>query len=149
MLAELVREGTTLILTTQYLEEADRLADQIVVLDHGRTVANGTPAALKQRIGENRFDVTVATADDLKRASAVVATSIGSEPAVDLDALVLSAPITPGTRLVDIVRTLDDFGVDAVDINRRPVSLDDVFLTLTSLDHPTTTDQSMTQEALA
>ncbi len=67
MLADLVREGTTIVLTTQYLEEADRMADDIVVLDHGQTVAHGTPEDLKSRIGDDRIDVKVAASSELRR----------------------------------------------------------------------------------
>ncbi|HMG44862.1 MAG TPA: ATP-binding cassette domain-containing protein [Acidimicrobiales bacterium] len=144
-LRELVRDGTTIVLTTQYLEEADRLADEIVVLDHGRTVAKGTPAELKARIGDDRFDVTVATQGDLVAAASVLAPFVAYEPTLDSDALVVSAPIVDGTRLIDVVRALDEAGIDAVDVNRRQSSLDDVFLTLTTLVDET----AGTQEALA
>jgi ABC-2 type transport system ATP-binding protein len=131
LLRGLVHDGTTVVLTTQYLEEADRLADEIVLLDHGRTVASGSPAELKARIGDDRFDVTVAGPDDLAAAQGVLAPFVAHEPTVDAEALVISAPVVDGTRLIDVVRALDGAGVDAVDVNRRQPSLDDVFLLLT------------------
>jgi len=138
-LRDLVREGTTIILTTQYLEEADRLADDIVVLDHGRTVAHGTPVELKAQIGTDRVDITVTQASDLTAAAAALSGLVAGEPALEKDRLLVSAPIRPDTRLIDLVRALDEAGIDAVDMNRRQSTLDDVFLTLTDSD-PATTD---------
>src|SRR4051794_3993425 len=83
MLRGLVRDGTTVLLTTQYLEEADRLADDIVVLDHGRTGAQGTPAELKARIGEDRVDVTVTTHEELARAADATARLASGSPTFD------------------------------------------------------------------
>jgi ABC-2 type transport system ATP-binding protein len=147
LLLELVREGTTVILTTQYLDEADRLADDILVLDHGRTVAQGTPAELKARIGDDRLDVTVATHGDLVAAAGVLAPFAAHEPTLDADVLVVSAAVGSGTRLIDVVRALDEAGIDAVDVNRRQASLDDVFLTLT--DATSTDDAPLVQETPA
>jgi ABC-2 type transport system ATP-binding protein len=135
MLRQLAREGTTIVLTTQYLEEADRLADDIVVLDHGRVVARGTPGALKARIGDDRIDVKVAAPRELVAAASALAGFASNDATFDEDLLVVTAPITEGTRLIDVVRALDDAGIDAVDINRRQASLDDVFLVLTSPGH--------------
>ncbi len=131
MLGELVRGGTTVILTTQYLEEADRMADDIVVLDHGRTVAHGTPSELKSRIGGNRLDVTLTPSDDLTVAAGVVGPFVDRAPAIDHDARVLTLPIRDGVRSIEVLRALDDAGIDAIDVTRREVTLDDVFLTLT------------------
>ena len=147
MLRELVNEGTTIILTTQYLEEADRLADDIVVLDHGRTVAHGTPDDLKSQIGNERVDVKVSAASELVPAAVALAQFAGSEPTLDEDILTVTAPLLEGTRIIDVVRALDEAGIDAVDLNRRQATLDDVFLTLTSgTRHPdeinTTTEVS-------
>ena len=131
-LRELVRDGTTVILTTQYLEEADRLSDDIVVLDHGRTVAHGTPEELKAQIGTDRIDVTVANASELVAAAGALSALVSGEPSIDGDRLVVTAPIAGDTRLIDLVRALDDAGIDAVDVDRRQPTLDDVFLTLTT-----------------
>jgi ABC-2 type transport system ATP-binding protein len=131
-LRDLVRDGTTVILTTQYLEEADRLSDDIVVLDHGRTVAHGTPDELKARIGTDRIDVTVANASELVAAAGALSALVSGEPSIDESRLAVTAPIAPDTRLIDLVRALDDAGIDAVDVDRRQSTLDDVFLTLTT-----------------
>lgn len=132
LLRGLVRDGTTLILTTQYLEEADRLADDIVVLDHGRTVAHGTPRELKARIGDDRVDVTVPDAGDLHAAASALVPYSSNAPTFDVDLRIVSAPVRDGVRLIDVVRALDDSGIEAVDINRRHATLDDVFLALTA-----------------
>jgi ABC-2 type transport system ATP-binding protein len=134
LLRELVSDGTTLILTTQYLEEADRLADNIVVLDRGRAVAQGTPDQLKARIGNDRIDVKVSAASELVAAAGALAKFAANDPTFDEDELVVTAPISEGTRVIDVVRALDEAGIDAVDLNRRQASLDDVFLTLTGSD---------------
>jgi ABC-2 type transport system ATP-binding protein len=130
-LRELVKDGATLVLTTQYLEEADRLADDIVVLDHGRVVAAGSPAQLKARIGGSRIAVTVAAQSELAAAAAAVAPFADAAPIDDADTLRVTIPVRPGTRLIEVVRALDAAGVDAADVQRRDATLDDVFLTLT------------------
>jgi ABC-2 type transport system ATP-binding protein len=132
----LVRDGTTVILTTQYLDEADRLADDIVVLDHGRVVAHGTPSELKAHIGDDRVDVTVAHGDELAPAARALAAFSAGSAAIDHEELVVSAAVPAGTRLVEVMRALDDAGIDAVDLNRRGPTLDDVFLALTGGDAP-------------
>jgi ABC-2 type transport system ATP-binding protein len=129
LLRELVADGATLVLTTQYLEEADRLADEIVVLDHGRVVAAGSPAELKRRIGGERIEVTAPEASDLEAAS--YALGAQADGPMDIDGSRLIVPIREGTRLMDVVRVLDSAGVEATDVNRREATLDDVFLTLT------------------
>ena len=136
MLTDLVREGTTVILTTQYLEEADRMADDIIVLDHGQTVAHGTPEELKARIGDDRIDVKVASPSELAAAATALASFVNGESTLDEDLLLVTAPIKSGVRIIDVVRALDESGIEAVDIARREATLDDVFLTLTSRSRP-------------
>jgi ABC-2 type transport system ATP-binding protein len=132
MLSDLVRNGTTILLTTQYLEEADRMADDIIVLDHGLTVAHGTPAELKARVGDDRLDVKVATAAELAGAAQSLAAFSNGEPTHDAEELTVTAPIKAGVRVIDVVRALEEAGIEAVDISRRQATLDDVFLSLTS-----------------
>jgi ABC-2 type transport system ATP-binding protein len=137
LIGELVGEGMTLILTTQYLDEADRTADQIVVLDHGRIAAHGDPAELKARIGGERVVVTLGSEDDAETAVRALEPYASGPVSGGGSATALVAPIHSGTRLIEIVRALDGAGVDASDVHRREATLDDVFLTLTRRAHPT------------
>jgi ABC-2 type transport system ATP-binding protein len=138
LLRELVRDGTTLLLTTQYLEEADRLADDIVVLDQGRPVASGSPALLKARIGGERIEVKVAAPADLEPAAAALAEFADGPASSDPAGPVVTVPVRPGTPLLDVVRALDSAGVAAKDIHRREPTLDDVFMSLTTIRPPRT-----------
>ena len=130
MIETVVGQGTTLLLTTQYLEEADRLADRIVVMDQGRIVGEGTPDALKQRVGGEVLEVTLAVADlapDALRATRHLAAGDGR-----LEGHHLSLPVMAASgTVVRAVRSLDAAGVEVVDIALRRPTLDDVFLALT------------------
>ncbi|PXY28036.1 ATP-binding cassette domain-containing protein [Prauserella muralis] len=129
----LVADGTTVLLTTQYLDEADQLAQHIAVIDTGTVIASGTPDQLKATIG-GRIDVVVddvAGLDEAARALAVLA-GTGAEPDVDPVNRRVSAPVGADTlALPDVVRHLDHAGVKAVDVGIRRPTLDEVFLTLT------------------
>jgi len=130
VISDLVREGTTVLLTTQYLEEADRLADDIVVIDHGRVIAHGTSEVLKEQIGGDRIEVTVLHPDQTAQARSALA-GIATGEILDQD-LHVSVPVRGGsTVLVDAVRALDAQGVEVSDIALRRPTLDDVFLSLT------------------
>ncbi|MFG1855600.1 ATP-binding cassette domain-containing protein [Actinomadura geliboluensis] len=127
----LVAEGTTVLLTTQYLEEADQLADDIAVVDRGRIVASGPPDELKGIIGD-RVDVTLARPAPVERAAALLAAEIGDGPA-ELREDGFSLPVPTGAAtLVDVVRRLDAGGIAAVDVALRRPTLDEVFLHLTA-----------------
>ncbi|WP_199431863.1 ATP-binding cassette domain-containing protein [Qaidamihabitans albus] len=129
----LVADGTTVLLTTQYLDEADQLAQNIAVIDTGRVIASGTPDDLKARIG-GRIDVVIAAGCDLSGAAGALARVADSAvpPDIDPDRRLLSVPVGDGTvALPDIVRGLDQAGVEAVDVGIRRPTLDEVFLTLT------------------
>jgi ABC-2 type transport system ATP-binding protein len=132
LLRELVAEGATLVLTTQYLEEADRLADGIVVLDRGRVAATGSPSELKARVGGERLEVTVGDTEHL--APAVSALGAFADGPSDADGLRVTIPVRAGTRLMEVARALDGAHVDVTDVHRREATLDDVFLTLTGAD---------------
>lgn len=132
IIRQLVGGGTTLLLTTQYLEEADRLANQIVVIDSGTVVARGTADELKRRVRGERIDVQVRTADELAAARAALATAVGAAPEVDAAARRLMVPVAAGaSALADVVRELDAAGVIIEDIALRRPTLDEVFLELT------------------
>jgi ABC-2 type transport system ATP-binding protein len=138
LLRELVRDGATMLLTTQYLEEADRLADDIVVLDGGRVVAQGSPAHLKARVGGERLEITVGGASELAPAAAALGPFASDQPAVDAEASRVVVPVNAGVPLAEVVRALDAAGVATTDLHRREATLDDVFLALTEPTATTT-----------
>ncbi|GGZ80496.1 ATP-binding cassette domain-containing protein [Streptomyces bluensis] len=128
----LVGGGTTVLLTTQYLEEADQLADRISVVDAGRVIAEGTAGDLKARIGGDRIDVVLRDAGQLAAAGALLPLNGVS---VDTDRRLLSAPVTDRmTALAGVVRALEESGIEAEDIALRRPTLDEVFLHLTERD---------------
>jgi ABC-2 type transport system ATP-binding protein len=132
VIRDLVREGVTLLLTTQYLEEADELADTIAVVDHGRIIARGTADELKSEVGGERIEVVVHGRDELARATEILARLAGEQPIIDEHTRKLTVPAHGGaTRLVEVVRELDDAGIGLDDIALRRPTLDDVFLSLT------------------
>ena len=130
VIKELVAEGTTVLLTTQYLEEADQLAEDIVVIDHGRVIAHGTAEALKDQIGGDRIEVTITDAARVDEAATAIRSVSTGEPLVEQAHI--SAPVTGGsTVLVDAIRVLDAQGIEVDDLALRRPTLDDVFLALT------------------
>lgn len=128
----LVAGGTDVLLTTQYLEEADQLADHVIIIDHGRTIATGTPHELKDRAGRDMVEVRVAHGADLALVTQLLA-PLGTEaPRVDEPGRRVAVPVVEGTnRLADAVRSISDAGIELDDIGLRRPTLDEVFLALT------------------
>jgi ABC-2 type transport system ATP-binding protein len=142
-ITELVAEGTTVLLTTQYMEEAEHLADWIVVLDAGKVAAEGTADQLKDHMGGNVLEVRVTRGADLEKAAALVAAVGSAAPRLDPDQRKISMPVRGGPReLIAAGRALDDSGIALDDLGIRRPSLDDVFLTITG--HPTSGDPATT-----
>ena len=129
VIQELVKGGVTLLLTTQYLEEADQLADEIAVIDHGKVIARGTSDALKKQVGGERLEITVENYD-IPKVQEIVARI--STSATHTDIRTISAPVTTGSvALMEALRALDEAKIHPLDIALKRPSLDDVFLSLT------------------
>jgi ABC-2 type transport system ATP-binding protein len=131
VIEELVKGGVTLLLTTQYLEEADQLADDIVVIDHGKVIARGTSDALKKQVGGEQLEVVVEQHNVEMTIQAVGKVS-ESRPTFDEGLRKISAPVSSGaTALIEVLRSLDADGIHPLDIALKRPSLDDVFMALT------------------
>ncbi|MGY1843096.1 ATP-binding cassette domain-containing protein [Modestobacter sp. SYSU DS0875] len=131
-IGDLVGEGTTILLTTQYLEEADRLADRMVVIDRGQVIARGTADELKAQVGGERLELTVASAEQLGTAVDCLTPLAAGELHRDVQTRRLTVPVTGGTgTLAEALRRLDGAAVRVLDVGLRRPDLDDVFLTLT------------------
>jgi ABC-2 type transport system ATP-binding protein len=127
----LVREGVTLLLTTQYLEEADQLADDIVVIDQGKVIARGTSDQLKDQVGGERIEIVVAQ-ENLVKAQEVIERVTHGRATVDPGIRRISVPVLDGTQsLIAVIREFDSAGIHALDLALKRPSLDDVFLSLT------------------
>ena len=127
----LVSDGVTVLLTTQYLDEADQLAHDIVVIDHGKVIATGTPDELKAKVGGQVLEVEPAERGRLADVAAVLARWTGGEPVADPDGKQVTAQVATAAVLPDIVRQLDENGIQLAQFSLRKSSLDEVFLTLT------------------
>ena len=132
IIRELVREGATLLLTTQYLEEADALANEIAIIDRGKVIAQGTANELKAQVGGERVELILADRSEVPKAVAALTSLATAEPIVDEDTHMVTVQVEGGTRaLADVVRELDTAGVEAQDLAFRRPTLDEVFLSLT------------------
>ena len=131
VIEELVKGGVTLLLTTQYLEEADQLADEIAVIDHGKVIARGTSDALKKQVGGERLEIVVES-QNIAKTMEVVAAISGNKASLDEGLRMISAAVSTGaTALIETLRSLDAAGIHPLDVGLKRPSLDDVFLSLT------------------
>ena len=146
VIEDLISEGTTVLLTTQYLEEADQLANRIVVLDHGNVIAKGTSNELKSQVGGDRIEIVVESVGDVSNA-AVLIQEFGSAPAIteDLTKTILLPVAGGSTAIVNIVRKLDENKISIADIALRRPTLDDVFFSLTG--HATENTEEVSKPA--
>ncbi len=147
LIEELARGGTTTLLTTQYLEEADRLADEVVVIDHGRVIARGTPGDLKRRVGGDRIEVTLTDADLLDRAVDLLAPLACGDEVTNRASAAICVPVRSADGVVpEVVRLLDASNVGVRDVAVRRATLDDVFLALTGHAPAGDEDDDVTDE---
>ena len=138
LVADLARQGTTVLLTTQYLEEADRLADSIVLMDAGRVIASGTADELKAQVGGDRLELEAAPGADLSALAAAVAGLGTGDPTHDPDTRRVVLPVHDGPQLLaDVATALAAMGGGVAGVAIRRPSLDEVFLTLTGQRQPT------------
>ncbi len=133
VIEDLVRDGTTMLLTTQYLEEADKLASSIAVIDHGKVIASGTSDELKAHVGGSRLELVVESAVSVPAAAEIMRkVGDGTDPSVDTDRRSIAVPVAEGAGvLADVVRQLDAAGIVIGDLALRRPTLDDVFMRLT------------------
>jgi ABC-2 type transport system ATP-binding protein len=131
VIENLVKEGVTLLLTTQYLEEADQLADDIAVIDRGKVIARGSSDQLKSQVGGERLEIIVAQSD-LTSAQEIIERVTGAKSLVDAGLRKISAPVKNGSQsLIEVVREFDSAKIHALDLAMKRPSLDDVFMSLT------------------
>ena len=132
IIQRLVTDGTTVLLTTQYLEEADRLAQRIAVIDHGRVIADGSPAELKARVGDESVEVAVVRPADLPAATQILAAATSEDPIVDVERSRVIAGVTDGAAaLARVSAAIAEAGIATDDLGLRRPTLDEVFLSLT------------------
>ncbi|HMJ75510.1 MAG TPA: ATP-binding cassette domain-containing protein [Iamia sp.] len=132
VLDTLTEGGTTILLTTQYLEEADRLADDILVIDHGKVIAHGDARSLKRQVGGDNIGVTVSDVGRLDEAAEILGRLTGSEPVIDRPVRTAVAPTQDGVAgLGKVANALAECGLGVEDLSLRQPTLDEVFLTLT------------------
>ncbi len=132
MIRTLVTEGTTVLLTTQYLDEADRLASEIAVIDHGRVIATGTAAELKAKVGRQTLDVRPADPADLAAVAGIVTAAVGRAPTqTEEDPGLLSVPVDDAQALPAVVSALQYRQIEVTELALRLASLDEVFMALT------------------
>ncbi|MFE7978476.1 ATP-binding cassette domain-containing protein [Streptomyces shenzhenensis] len=147
VIKQLVSGGTTLLLTTQYLEEADHLAHEIAVVDHGRVIAKGTSDQLKARTGGERVEVVVHERERITTAAEVLRGFGKGDTTVEEHTRKLTVPVTGGAKLLaEVIRELDTRGIEIDDIGLRRPTLDDVFLSLTGHLAETTDETDATDE---
>ena len=134
VIRSLVEDGTDVLLTTQYLEEADHLASQVAILDRGRVIATGTPRELKRQVGRSVVEVHVREVADLARAAVIVAAIADGEPSIDESTRVVRCTLrAEGERVFTALRPLDDAGIAIDEVAVRQPTLDEAFLALTGI----------------
>jgi len=140
MIRGLVADGTTVLLTTQYLEEADHLTHDIAVIDHGKVIATGTPAELKAKTGRQMLEVVPADPADIAAVAALLEARTDDSPAVSAESGKVTVQVPDGTLLPEVVRELDGRGIELAEFALRKASLDEVFLALTGRTTETETE---------
>ena len=131
MIRQLVTDGTTVLLTTQYLEEADQLAHDIAVIDHGAVIATGTPDELKASAGQQVLEVTPASRGDVSAVAELLERVTGTAPAIGAESGQVSVQVEGGRTLPEVVRAFDERSIELAEFALRRASLDEVFLALT------------------